>query len=71
MFASDAGICYSACAADPLVGTWILNRAKTTYTTGNPPKNVMLLIDEQGTNLQVTGTGTNGDESPISQSITG
>jgi hypothetical protein len=53
-------------AADPLVGTWILNTAKTKYTTGNPPRNVMLLIEEQGTNLQVTGTGTNSDGSPIS-----
>ena len=68
MFAGVAGICYSAFAADPLVGTWILN---TANATGNPPKNVMLLIEEQGTNLQVTGTGTNSDESPISQSITG
>jgi ABC-type hemin transport system substrate-binding protein len=48
-------------AADPIVGAWIPNTAKTTNTTGNPPKNVMLLIDEQGTNLQVTGTGTNSN----------
>jgi hypothetical protein len=53
-------------AAEPFAGTWTLNPAKTKYTTGTPPKNVTLVIEEQGTNLQTTATGTNNDGSPIS-----
>ncbi|MBB5317295.1 hypothetical protein [Tunturibacter empetritectus] len=57
-------------ASDPFVGTWTLNSAKTKYTTGTAPKNVTLVIEEQGASLQVTGTGTTGDGSPISVKYT-
>ncbi|NYF91298.1 hypothetical protein RBB79_16875 [Tunturiibacter empetritectus] len=57
-------------ASDPFVGTWTLNSAKTKYTTGTAPKNVTLVIEEQGDSLQVTGTGTTGDGSPISVKYT-
>lgn len=57
-------------AADPFVGTWTLNTAKTKYTAGTPPKNVTLVIEEQGANLQATATGTNSDGSPISAKFT-
>jgi len=57
-------------ASDPFVGTWTLNSAKTKYTTGAPPKNVTIVIEEQGANLQVTATGTNSDGSPISVKYT-
>jgi hypothetical protein len=57
-------------AAEPFAGTWTLNPAKAKYTTGTPPKNVTLVIEEQGTNLQVTATGTNSDGSPISVKFT-
>jgi hypothetical protein len=57
-------------AADPFAGTWKLNPEKTKYTTGSPPKNITLVIEEQGTNLQVTATGTNSDGSPISVKFT-
>src|SRR6266702_4606957 len=53
-------------ASDPFVGTWTLNSAKTKYTMGTPPKNVTIVVEDQGTNLQVTVTGTNSDGSPIS-----
>jgi hypothetical protein len=53
-------------ASDPFAGTWTLNPAKTKYTIGTAPKNVTLVIEEQGANLQVTGNGTTGDGSPIS-----
>ncbi len=53
-------------AAEPFAGKWTLNTAKTKYTTGTPPKNVTLVIEEQGTNLQTTATGTASDGSPIS-----
>jgi hypothetical protein len=57
-------------AADPYAGTWTLNTAKTKYTTNTPAKNLTLVIEEQGPNLQVTATGTNSDGSPISVKFT-
>jgi len=57
-------------AADPFAGTWTLNTAKTKYTTGTPAKNVTLVIEEQGTNLQTTVTGTSSEGSPISAKFT-
>jgi hypothetical protein len=57
-------------ASDPFAGTWTLNTAKTKYTTGTPAKNVTIVIEEQGTNLQTTVTGTNSDGSPISAKFT-
>ena len=57
-------------AAEPFAGTWTLNTAKTKYTTGTPAKNVTLVIEEQGTNLQTTVTGTSSDGSPISAKFT-
>jgi hypothetical protein len=57
-------------ATDPFVGTWTLNTAKTKYTTGSPAKNATLVIEEQGTNLQTTVTGTGSDGSPISAKFT-
>jgi hypothetical protein len=57
-------------AQSPFAGTWKFDPAKTKYTTGGPPKDVTLVIEEKGENLQVTGTGTNADGSPISVNYT-
>jgi hypothetical protein len=57
-------------AADPFLGTWKLDPAKTKYTTGTPAKDVTLVIEEQGDNYQVTATGTYQDGSPISVKYT-
>ncbi|MBV8706027.1 MAG: hypothetical protein JO150_07105 [Acidobacteriaceae bacterium] len=48
------------------VGTWKLDPAKTKYTTGEPPKELTLVTEEQGDNFQVTATGTNSDGAPFS-----
>ena len=53
-------------AQSPFTGTWKLDTAKTKYTTGEPPKDLTLTIEEQGDNIQVSGTGTNADGSPLS-----
>jgi len=53
-------------AQSPFAGTWKLDSSKTKYTTGEPPKDVTLVIEEQGDNLQVTASGTNADGSPLS-----
>ncbi len=57
-------------AQSPFVGTWKLDAAKTKYTAGEPSKDVTLVIEEQGDNLQVTATGTNADGSPLSVKYT-
>jgi hypothetical protein len=57
-------------AVSPFVGTWKLDTAKTKYTKGSPPKEVTLVIEEQGTNLKTTATGTTSDGSPISVEFT-
>jgi hypothetical protein len=53
-------------AQSPFVGTWKLDTAKSKYTKGAPPTNLTLVIEEQGTNLKATATGTASDGSPIS-----
>lgn len=57
-------------AQSPFAGTWKLNSTQTKYTTGEPSKDVTLVIQEQGDNLQVTATGTNSDGSPLSVKYT-
>ena len=57
-------------ASDPFVGTWKLDPAKTKYTTGTAPKELTAVIELQGSDLQVTATGTNGDGSPVSVKYT-
>ncbi|MGI8962135.1 MAG: hypothetical protein ACR2IV_20730 [Bryobacteraceae bacterium] len=57
-------------AADLFVGTWKLDPAKSKYTAGSAPKDVTLVIEEQGENYQVTATGMYADGSPISVKYT-
>ena len=45
--------------ADPFVGTWILNLAKSKYTPGPPPKSATLVISRQGTTVTVTVDAVN------------
>jgi hypothetical protein len=60
------GLAASLWAADPFVGTWSLNVAKSKYKTGNPPKQQAITIMEEGDNLDIAITGTAADGSPIS-----
>jgi hypothetical protein len=57
-------------AADPFVGTWKLDSAKSKYTAGSAPKDVVLVIEEQRDNYQVTASGSYQDGSPISVKYT-
>lgn len=57
-------------AKDPFAGTWKLNAEKTKYTAGAPPKEVTVVIEDQGTNIQVTANGTYEDGSPLSVKYT-
>src|SRR5438270_11400668 len=56
-------------AADPFVGRWRLDLAKTTTTPQNPsaprPKEVTLVAKDQGEYREITVHGLNADGSPI------
>ncbi len=53
-------------AADPYVGTWKLDPAKSKYKTGAPPKDQTVAITETGSDLHIVVKGTAADGSPIS-----
>ena len=48
------GAAIFAWAADPVVGTWELNKAKSTYLPGPAPKNETRIYDEQPQGVRVT-----------------
>lgn len=52
-------------------GTWILNPAKSNFNGMPAPRDVTLVIDEQGDNLKYTVTGTSPDGKPIHESYDG
>ena len=55
----------SAQAADPSVGTWKLNVAKSTYSPGPAPKSLTAKIEVAGDGEKVTVDGVRGDDTPI------
>ena len=57
-------------AADPFVGTWKLNSAKTKYKKGTPPKEQTVVYTEEGSDLHVMVKGTSADGKPISNNFT-
>ena len=57
-------------AADPTVGTWKLNSAKSKYRVGMAPKEQTLTIGEAGNDLDVMVTGTSAEGTPISTHYT-
>jgi hypothetical protein len=62
-----SGLTGSLWAADPWVGTWKVNIAKSTYAPTMPaPKEVTAVIREVGDKLEVNITGKQMDGSPIS-----
>jgi hypothetical protein len=58
-------------AADPFAGTWKLNVAKSKFGGPDPsPKELTVVIEDQGERAAVTGKGTASDGSPISNKYT-
>jgi hypothetical protein len=53
-------------AADPFVGTWKVNPAKSKFKTGAAPKEQTATISESGGDLDIAVKGTAADGSPIS-----
>ena|SRR5580658_7121282 len=65
------GFAMVLCAADPYVGTWKMNLAKTKYKVGTAPKEQTLTITEPGsdTNVAVAGTASDGSKIAVSYTI--
>ena len=59
------GLALTAQAADPIVGTWKLNVAKSTYSPGPAPKSITAKIEAAGEGEKLTADGVRGDDKPI------
>jgi hypothetical protein len=55
---------------DPLVGTWVLNVAKSKYTPGPPPKEQTTIFEAAGQGLKVTTKGTDSAGKPTMTTYT-
>jgi hypothetical protein len=55
----------AAQAADPQVGTWKLDVAKSKYSPGPPPKEITLTIESQPDGLKFTIVGTDAEGKPV------
>jgi hypothetical protein len=55
------GVAAGAQAPDPMVGTWKLDVAKSTYKPGPAPKNVTVVIDAVGKGIKVAVDAVMGD----------
>lgn len=64
------GFASALIAADPFVGTWKLDPAKSKFKTGAPPKEQTVTIAESGSDYDVTVKGTSADGTPISSHYT-
>jgi hypothetical protein len=57
-------------AADPFVGTWKVNPAKSKFKIGAAPKEQTVTISESGGDLDIAVKGTAADGTPISTHYT-
>jgi hypothetical protein len=57
-------------AADPMMGTWKLNEAKSKFGPGTT-KNTTVTYEAAGDNVKVTTDGTDGDGKPLHTEWTG
>ena len=57
-------------AADPFVGTWKVNPAKSKFKTGAAPKEQTVTISESGGDLDIAVKGTAADGTSISTHYT-
>src|SRR5262245_55271468 len=56
--------------ADPAVGTWKLNPAKSKYDPGPVPKSQTIVIVASGSDLKISSTGIDGEGKPTSVGYT-
>lgn len=57
-------------ADDPFAGTWNLNVEKSMYSGIPKPKDVTLIVTDNGDNRLFAFTGTRADGSPIKMEVT-
>jgi hypothetical protein len=55
----------AAQTADNFLGTWILNPAKSKYTTGTGPKSLTVTFEKAGAGVKITAKGVAADGTPI------
>jgi hypothetical protein len=60
----------SAQTTEPVIGTWKLDVAKSTYKPGPAPKSSTLTIEPAGTGLKVAIDAVNADGSPLKWGFT-
>ena len=60
----------SAQTAEPIVGTWKLDLAKSTYKPGPAPKSSILTIEPAGKGMKVAVDAVNADGSPLKWGFT-
>ncbi len=60
------GVASAAGTADPVVGTWTLNVAKSKFSPGPAPKSSIRTYVQTAQGLSMTVKGLNADGSPIS-----
>jgi hypothetical protein len=65
-----AGLARTAGAADPVVGTWTLNTAKSTFDAGQAPKSQTRTYTEDSDGINLTVNGINADGSALSEQST-
>ena len=65
------GFAATLCAADPFVGTWKMNPAKTKFKVGTAPKEQTVTITEVGSdyNVKVVGLAADGSNYSLSYSV--
>ncbi len=68
LFLAVFGLASTLWAADPLVGTWKLNVAKSKFAPGQPAaiKELTIVNREVGADLETTFEGTGANGSPLS-----
>ncbi|HEY7498215.1 MAG TPA: hypothetical protein VH740_06870 [Vicinamibacterales bacterium] len=55
----------AAQANDPIVGTWTLNSAKSTYKPGPAPKSATVVVEPAGKGIKVAVDAVNADGTPM------
>ena len=58
-------------AADPLIGTWKLNVAKSKYSPGPPPKSTLVKFEAAGEGVKVTADVVTADDKASHTEYTG
>ena len=60
----------AAQTAEPIVGTWKLDIAKSTYKPGPAPKSTTIVVEQAGKGVKVAVDAVNADGSPLKWGFT-